>query len=194
MVGLLDTPSDQPSSVLFSVSHQKVELDIDILSRRLSGRTEITINPHTKEFRTVQLNCRQCEIKRVLINGKACSSYTYDDPYAEAALRWDAGVEQWHMLKHKLEGALKERPEEELVITFPKSLRIEDQDPFTLEAQKTTAHKPSDASSRRESLLPSDLDTPQFNRGFIDQGARFVPVTICVEYVIAEVRVGRREI
>lgn len=184
MVGLIDIPSDQPLGAAFSVSHQKVDLDIDVLSRSLQGRTEITINPLIKELRTVQLNCRQCSIKRVTVNGKLCSTYTYDDPYAEATLPWDAGVEQWHMLKSKVEGALKDKPEEELIISFPKSVKIEEQDPLT------AVPKPLDVSSRRESVIPSDLDTPQLNRGSIDQSVRYLPVTICVEYVIAEVRDG----
>ena len=190
MVGLIDNTGTQPNTALFSISHQKVELDVDILSRSLRGRTEITINPHIKELRTVQLNCRQCEVKRVLVNGKVCSNYTYDDPYAEATLPWDASVEQWHMLKKKLEGALKEKPEEELIITFPKSVKIEEQDPLTVEPQNTVLPKPLDAPSRRESILPSDLDTPQLNRSFTDQNARFLPVTLSVEYVITKVRDG----
>ena len=190
MVGLIENPGTQQHVALFSISHQKVELDIDILSRSLRGRTEITINPHIKELRVVQLNCRQCDVKRVLVNGKVCSNYTYDDPYAEARLPWDASVEQWHMLRKKLEGALKDKPEEELIITFPKSVRIEEQDPLTVEPQYTVIPKPLDAPSRRESILPSDLDTPQLNRSFADQNSRFLPVTLCVEYVIAKVRDG----
>lgn len=190
MVGLVDNLSEHSHAAIFSIAHQKVELDIDILSRSLHGRTEITVNPHIKELRTVKLNCRQCAIKRVLVNGKACSTYTYDDPYAEAVLPWDAGVEQWHMLKNKVEGALKDKPEEELIINFPKTVKIEEQDPLNTEAQQTVVPKPLEFSSRRESILPSDLDSPQLNRSFIDQSARFLPVTICVEYLIREIRDG----
>ena len=187
MVGLVEVPSDPPSEASFSVAHQKVELDIDILSRSLKGRTEITISPHSRELRKVQLNCRQCDIKRVFVNGRVCSTYTYDDPYTEARLPWEASVEQWQMLQNKLEGALKDKPEdkpeEELVVTLPKHVKIEEQDPFTVP-------KPLDVSSRRDSMMPSDLDTPQISRGFVDQNTRFSPVTICVEYVIPEIRDG----
>lgn len=183
MVGLTEIPADQPLEAGFSISHQKVELDIGLLSRSLKGRTEIILSPHSKELRKVQLNCRQCDIRRVLVNGRVCSTYTYDDPYAEATLPWEAGVEQWHMLKSKVEGALKDKPEEELVITLPRHVRIEEQNPFTVS-------KPPDATSRRDSMMPSDVDTPQMGRGFVEQSARFTPITISVEYVIAEIRDG----
>ena len=183
MVTLIETPTDQPAGVAYSISHQKIELDIDILSRSLQGRAEIILSPHLKELRAVQLSCRQCAIKRVLVNGKVCTSYTYDDPFAEATLPWDAGVEQHHMLRSKVESALKDKPEDELVINFPKSVRIEEQDPFTIP-------RPVEVPSRRDSILPSDPDTPQISRGFLDQGARFTPITVCVEYFIAEIRDG----
>ena len=183
MVGLIENSHEQGLDTAFFVSHQKVELDIDILSRSLQGRTEITIGPQSKELRRVQLNCRQCDIRRVLVNGRVCSNYTYDDPYPEARLPWDAGVEQWHMLKSKVEGALKDKPEEELVVTLPKHVKIEEQDPFSVP-------KTLDVTSRRDSILPSDLDTPQMNRGFVDQSARYTTFTICVEYMIPAIRDG----
>ena len=180
---MIETPADQPLEAGFSILHQKVELDIDLLSRSLKGRTEITLNPHSKELRKIGLSCRQCDIKRVFINGKICSTYTYDDPYTEATLPWEAGVEQWHMLKSKVEGALRDKPEEELVVNLPRHFRIEEQNPFT-------APKPPDVTSRRDSTMPLDLDTPQMGRGFVEQSARFTPITISVEYVIAEIRDG----
>ena len=183
MVALAESTSDQSLGPLFSVSHQKVELDIDILKRSLQGRTEITISPHSKELRAFQLNSRQCNIRRVLVNGKPCSNYTYDDPYTEATLPWDASVEQWHMLKGKIGGALKDNPEQELVVILPKNFKIEESDPLLVS-------KPADVSSRRDSVLASDPDTPELSRGLGGQGTRFSPFIVCVEYNILCVREG----
>ena len=183
MVGLIMPSGDTVPEASFSISHQKVEFEVDVLSRSLRGKAEITIDPHFKGLKSVSLNCRQCNIKRVFVNGKLCSSYTYDDPYAEARLPWHAGVQQWQMLKSKIEDTLKEPPEEELVITFPKSVKIDDLDPFAAEAQKVLV-------PRKDAADGSALDTPQGPRAVSEQGSRFTSVTIIVEYTIDEVRDG----
>ncbi len=118
----------------FSVSHQKVELDIDLSARRLKGKTEITINPHSKELRTVKLNCRQCDVKRVTANGRQCPNVVYEEPYSKVTLPWEAGVHQHHMLRKKVESQLKSPPDEELIIHLPKSVKIDDLSPSTIEA------------------------------------------------------------
>ena len=179
----METPADSVPDTPFSISSQKVELDIDILSRSLKGTTEITVNPHSKELKTVSLNCRQCHIQRVTVNGRPCSNYTYDDPYAEAKLPGKTGVTQWQMLKHKIQDSLKDPPEEELVINFPKSVKIDDLDPFAAEAQKLLLPK-------KDSVDGSALDTSQGARAAVEQSARFTPVKLSVQYVIEEIRDG----
>ncbi|KAL8826525.1 MAG: hypothetical protein Q9191_003749 [Dirinaria sp. TL-2023a] len=183
MVGLIVTSSDSVPETPFSILHQKVELEIDLLSRSLRGKTEININPHLKGLKSISLNCRQCDIKRVFVNGKACSNYTYDDPYTEANLSWKAGVRQWKMLKSKIQDTLKDPPEEELVITFPKSVKIDDLDPFTVEAQKVLLPKKDAADA-------SSLDITQGTRAVVEQGSQFTSVTVTVEYTIDKIRDG----
>lgn len=182
MVGLTETPGDAVRDALFSIQSQKVELDIDLLSRRLKGTTEITVNPHSKELKTVSLNCRQCHIQRIMVSGRPCSNYTYDDPYAEAKLPGKNSVNQWKMLKDKIQDSLKDPPEEELVINFPKSVKIDDLDPFATEPQKLLPKK--------DSVDGSALDTPQVALASIEQSARFTPVKIVVQYTIEEIRDG----
>ena len=183
MVGLTETPGDSVPDTPFSIQSQKVELDIDILSRRLKGTTEITVNPHSKELKTVSLNCRQCHIQRITVNGRPCSNYTYDDPYAEAKLPGKTSVNQWKMLKDKIQDSLKDPPEEELVINFPKSVKIDDLDPFATEPQKLLLPK-------RDSVDGSALDTSQVAQAAIEQSARFTQVKIVVQYAIEEIRDG----
>ena len=183
MVGLTVIAGDPVPETPFSISHQKVELEIDLLSRSLRGKTEININPHFKGLKNISLNCRQCGIKRVFVNGKPCSNYTYDDPYTEANLPWKAGVRQWQMLKSKIQDTLKDPPEEELVITFPKSVKIDDLDPFAAEAQKVLL-------PRKDAADGSSLDTPLGTRAVVEQGSQFTSVTVVVEYTIDEIRDG----
>ena len=189
MVGLVDLPSPQPPGLGFSISHQKVELDIDILSRSLKGRAEIIINPHFRELKTIRLNCRQCELTRLSVNGKPSSSAPYQDPYSCARLPWSASVHQYHMLRQKVEGQLKSPPEEELVVNLPKSIRIDELDPLSVEAQNILVTKSIGGVQRGSGdSLASDL--AQAPRTVVDQNLRFTPITLVVEYVMKNIRDG----
>ena len=189
MVGLMDLPSPQPPGLGFSILHQKVELDIDILSRSLKGRAEITINPHFRELKTIRLNCRQCELTRLSVNGKPSSSAPYQDPYSRAKLPWSADVHQHHMLRQKLEGQLKSPPEEELVVNLPKSIRIDELDPLSLEAQNLLVTK-SIGGAQRGSGDSLAGDLAQVPRAVVDQNLRYTPVTLIVEYMMKDIRDG----
>lgn len=184
MSSTTDPVSAQPASIGFSVLHQKVELDIELLARRLKGKTEITINPHSKELRSVRLNCRQCDIRRITANGRACPNFVYEEPYNKAALRWEAGVHQHHMLKKKIEPQLKSPPEEELVINLPKSVKIDDLDPFSVEA--------STVAGARSSVGVKDDNVGEVSsaRTAVEPDRRYTPVTIAIDFAISQVRDG----
>ena len=188
MVGLVDVSSPQAPGLGFSVSHQKVELDIDLLSRRLTGRTELTINPHSKDLRTLRLNCRQCEIKSISLNGKHSSTIPYQDPYDRVKLPWNASVHQHHMLRRKLEGQFKDPPEEELVVNLPKNFKIDELDPFSTEAQNILVTKIG--STKRDSGDGNAIDLTQSARTGVEQTARFCPIMLRIDYEIHRIRDG----
>ena len=185
----MDAPNSSVPGLGFSVSHQKVELDIDLLSRSLQGRTELTIYPHSKDLRAIRLNCRQCNIKRLTINRKPASSAPYQDPYAHTTLSWDAGVHQYHMLRRKLERQLKSPSEEELVVNLPKNIKIDDIDPYSIEAVNTLGTK-SLVGTKRKSSDSITADLSQGPRAGAEQTARFTPITVQIEYTIHNIRDG----
>lgn len=189
MVGLLDTSSPPASDLSFSIIHQKVELDIDILSRSLKGRTELIVNPFSKELKEIQLNCRHCDLKRVTVNGKPSLNPSYQDPYGRAILPWKAGVNQHHMLRRKLEGQFKTPPERELLITFPKSVRIDEIDPYSTEAGTTTETRDF-AGAKRSFSDGNALDIAQGPRSGLEHTLRYNPVTVFIEYEITDIRDG----
>lgn len=172
----------------FSISHQKVELDIDILARSLRGRTEITVNPHSRDLKSIRLNCRQCDLTRLSVNGKPSSGATYEDPYKRVTLPWKAGAHQFHMLQQRVEGQLKNPPEEDLSVTLPKSLRIEELDPFSEEAQNMPLSK-SLGSSKGDGSV-NGIDLVQNSRTAADQTARFTPIQLNIEFVVKKIRDG----
>lgn len=188
MVGLVETPGLPSPGLGFSVSHQKVELDIDILNRSLKGRTEITINPYSKDLKTIRLNCRQCVFTRLNINGKGPTSKN-DDPYKRSKLNSRAGVHQHHLLRQKLEPQFKHPPEEELVMNLPKSLRIEELDPFSAEAQNLL-HSRVDGTGKVDLGDHNTTDVAQSSKTAVEQTARFTPFTIYAEYTIENIRDG----
>lgn len=189
MVGLIELTNLTASELSFSVIHQKIELDIDILSRSLKGRTELTVNPFAKDLKAIRLNCRQCDLKRVTVNGKPSPNPSYQDPYTNAVLPWKAGVHQHHMLRRKLEGQLKNPPERELLINFPKSVRIDELDPYSVEAVNPTETR--DSSVIKKSVGDGGaLDITQGPRSGLEQTVRYNPIIVVIEYDIKDIRDG----
>jgi len=172
--------SHQKLDLGFSVLHQRVQLDIDLALRKLRGSTEITISPHSADLKTIRLNCRQCSLNRLSVNGKPSASAAYTDPYKRSKLNWQADVHQHHMLQERIEGVLKvPPPEPELVVNLPKSTKIYELDPMiTLD------------SAGRYAGDIAVVDLSQSNRPAVDQTTRFSSITICVDFSIDEIRDG----
>lgn len=186
----MEIVTPQPADLGFSVSHQEVDLDIDLGSRSLTGRVEITVNPHSRDLRVIRLNSRQVAITRLTLNGKPCSTMTYKDPYQNAKLQWNAaGVQQYDMLQRKLEGQFKNPPEEELEVTIPKNVKIDELDPFSDEAQNILLSRTS-GNRKRDSGDGSAIDVTQNSRTAIEQTARFTPIKLVIYYKIEKIRDG----
>ena len=187
MVGLVDVPEAQPVSLGFSTLHQKVFLDIDLAARSLRGRANIIISPHLRELKSIRLNCRQCRIVQISANGKNCSSLEYENPYDQTTLKGRVGVHQHQMLKDKIEGQLKSRPEEELVVTIPRGVRIEEQDQNSAGALSLLL--PTIAEGMKNEPSDPIVELSPNTRALIEQ-SRFTPIALCIEYTIAYIRDG----
>ena len=180
----------QPADLGFSVLNQQVELDINLRSRSLLGRTKIVIQPHTKDLRAIRLNSRQTVFRRLTLNGKPCTTLSYKDPYQNAKLEWNtAGVHQYNMLQRKLEGQLKDPPEEEFEVMIPRTVKIEELDPFSDEAQHILLSRTS-GNSKRDSGEGSAIDPVQSSRTAIDQTARFTSIDLVIHYEVKNIRDG----
>jgi len=108
----------------FRVLHQEVELDVDFSTASLSGRTEITIEPLTKELKAIRLNCRQISVKSVTVDGVLATSVEYHDPYNDLILGRSYSVHQHHLIHGKLQNNLMTPPKGELVIPLPKKVKV----------------------------------------------------------------------
>ena len=177
-----------PPESTFAVSHQKLHLDINLLGGPILGSTTLTINPRTKILNEIGLNCRQCIIKKVTVSGKN-AAFSFRDPYERMVPGVRSTVHQHHQVRERLAEQLKARPEPELLITIPKSVRIEDLDPRSIEAPDRLA---SFASShfKRESDGGSIGEIPQSAKSTIDLSARYTALNVYVEYEISEMQDG----
>lgn len=107
----------------FRVLHQDVELDVAFANASLSGLTEITVEPLTKELNTIYLNCRQISVKSVTVDGLS-ARVQYRDPYDILNVGRTMGVHQHHLIQGRLQDSLKDPPRGELVITLPRKVKV----------------------------------------------------------------------
>ena len=179
MPGVVDTPAGPSWPGLgYTVAHQKVELEVDFANRNLKGKTEIIIHPHYKDLRTIRLNFRQGELKRLNVSGKI-PTVKYTDPYESLQLY---GPHYHQRLSSKIDGLLKPRPEPELLLTLPKSVRIEELDPFSTEAQ--------DQMALRAPGIADDTEGPLSSKTADASLPRFTALTVNIEFIVENIRDG----
>ena len=182
------TPAPEILDAGFSVSHQKVDLELDLLSRSLTGKTEITLNPLSAESRIIRLNLRQCRVDSVLINGRKCQWLNYQDPYQQAKLPYKAKIHQYHLLQARLDQPRKDPQGSELLIGLPLSVKFEAIGSDLEETQSILLAKSLGGSKRG-----SDLSTVELAQGpniSIDSAARFAPITLEIGFAIDRIRDG----
>lgn len=179
MPGVVETPAGPVRPELgFTVAHQKVELEIDFASKSLKGKTELTIHPHHKDLRVIRLNFRQGELRRINVSGKV-PSIKYTDPYDTLQLY---GPHYHQRLATKIDGLLKSPPESDLLITVPKSVRIDELDPSSIEAQ--------DQMTLRATGSADDAEGPLSAKAAESSLPRFTALTVTIDFVIENIRDG----
>lgn len=179
MPGVVELPvgaAARPFDLGFSVGHQKVELEIDLASKTLKGRTEITIHPRRRDLGTIWLNFRQGEVKQLSVNGKPATT-KYTDHYESLQLY---GAHYHERLTPKIDSLLQTPPRPTLPITIPKGVRIDELDPSSAEAQDQIALQ----STVDNVDGPSSARAPEANL------PRFTALTVNIEFVIDHIRDG----
>lgn len=186
----------------FVVSHQKVELELDLASQHLAGRTEITILPQNRDLKVINIDARQCTIPldQILVNNRAASA-TYDDPFKKLQIPkhylWDA---QHHEMQQERIRPLHDepRPYGALEISIPKSVRIEEVDPFSETAPNSVQQRALGASAARNSSIVVEgglsaigtTSTTLTPRTAEQQSAGFLPLTITIPFSTKNFRDG----
>lgn len=178
MPGIVDNPSGPGWPGLgYTVEHQKVELEIDFATKSIKGKTDIIINPHYKDLKVIRLNFRQGELKRLSVNGKT-PAVKYTDPYESLQLY---GPNYHQRLSSKIENLLKTPSEPDLLITVPKNVRIDELDPFSVEAQNQVALRASGVAEETDGSLNKTAETAL---------SKFTALTVSAEFTISNIRDG----
>lgn len=183
-------PSEGPEKPQFAISHQKVALDIDLASRSLKGETEITVIPQNKDLTFIRLNCRQCDLKRVIVNGKVAPNVFYENLYADPILHYRATVYSYWRLQNKIDRRPVDKISEELIIRLSKSVKIEELRDVT---DDTSFPRTQTASKTEPYIRPvqgSEVEYSQTARAGFETTVRFTPITVTIEYEIKDLRDG----
>lgn len=178
MPGIVETPAGPGWPGLgYSVAHQKVELEVDFATRSVKGKTDITIHPHYKDLKAIRLNFRQGELKRLSVNGKV-PAVKYTDPYESLQMY---GPNYHQRLSAKVDSILKSQSEPDLLVAIPKNIRIDELDPFSIEAQ--------DQLALRASGVPEETDGP-LTKTAETALPKFTALTVTAEFTITNIRDG----
>jgi transcription initiation factor TFIID subunit 2 len=187
----------------FVVSHQKVELEVDFAAQSLSGRTEITILPQQRDLKTIKFDARQCTIppRSIMVNG-VIASHSYSDPLKALEIPkhilWTAN--QFEMQKDRLKPLVEEdtRANGALHITIPRSVRIEEVDPYSDSAANALTNRAIGASAARHSSIvvnggnsePLSAAPGLTPKTAAEQSARFQPLVISIPFSTKDLRDG----
>ena len=174
------------ASAEYSILKQRVDLDIDFGGRSLKGSTEITVQPLAKSLKQIRLHCRQCRPVAIRVDGISVQ-WEYKDSYRRARMPVESNAAQHDMLKERIEGSLRPRPQPELVVTLPPKLKIQE-----LQADPI-AHLPQGIPP--PNMLPQENDatavaeTPTISSA-AQQGPQFAPIKLFIEFEVASFRDG----
>ncbi|EIW64059.1 uncharacterized protein TRAVEDRAFT_55102 [Trametes versicolor FP-101664 SS1] len=106
----------------FTISHQRVVLEIDF-SGHIWGYTTITLNPTTKDLRTIHLHARQCDVHSVTV-GSFPADFVHHDPLSHLSVSDPGDVHNHPELKRRVYSALAEGDEGELSVCIPKEVAV----------------------------------------------------------------------
>lgn len=188
------------------VAHQRVNIDLDFCTKRLSGYTELTIVPTSSLLRCVKLDAREMKIRRVLINGSELADYVYNDqlyindpvlieelaarrvPNVRDVCSKEFGVAQHHILRKKLNYLFGQIEDDQLrSLEKPDNLNSEELLILLPENLKLQQADPS-ALHTPTSLAPTNM-TPLLFRNRL-AGEVYSPIQIIVEYEVINPKNG----
>ncbi|KAE9966986.1 hypothetical protein EG328_008498 [Venturia inaequalis] len=158
----------------YSVTHQDIELEVEFRSRKLIGSATITIQPLSKDLRTIPLNCRGIDVKSLTVEGHPVEIPRSRDPYEAYRVREVYTVQQHEQLRRNIEHEHKDPPEPTFIVTLPKNVRIKE-------------FNPNELSGTNTAKVDSAIDAAM-TASFEDGDLVYTPLTLVVRYVVEKSR------
>lgn len=196
----MESPGPEPAKVPeygFIVVHQKLELTVDFSTQSISGETEITILPQTKDLREIKIDARQCQIPRkgVRIN-ESLAAFDHDDPMLALTIPpayvWSG--EQHALQKERiLPLTSRQKANGSLDITIPGHVEIVEVDPLSGDAASAVTSRAAAASDARNSSVALDgtNGTSTFTpKTATEQSARYQPLIVRIKFSAKDFRDG----
>ncbi|KAK9469134.1 hypothetical protein V1512DRAFT_221028 [Lipomyces arxii] len=167
----------------FHIGHQKVELDVDLANKTITGSTEITILPSDLTIKTIRLDFRQGQVLSASINGKVATwdfvdywATTSTSEFKESART----VHQYDGYQDKLSPVMAESLVGELVVNFPRGVKIQPQDSYGVISNSRI----SPSFARNDS---PDINTASTRPEIYNE---FVPLTVKVDFKLDNPAIG----
>lgn len=157
----------------YSVTHQDVKLDVDFRLRKLVGTATLTIQPLSKDLRTIPLNCRGLNVTGVTVEGQPVEIPRGRDPYDAYRVREVYTVRQHEQIRNNIEQEIKDPPEPTFIVTLPKQVRIKEFNPDTL----------SGVNSKVDSAIDAAMPI-----SFEEGDLMYTPLTLVVQYAVEKSR------
>jgi transcription initiation factor TFIID subunit 2 len=179
LIEMDEAPQAQaPDEPTFSVIQQEVELDVDFKTRKVTGWTELTIEPQSRELRLIKLCSRGITVRNITVEGKyPAAAVNYYDPYNGLRVRDTYNVYQHHLIRDNIEAALKDPPEPNLLITLPKQVRVRQVSPLDVSTKVQISGV----------ISGGPVETPA-PKGLDDGEPMFVPITVRMEFTVEDTR------
>ncbi|KAI8597334.1 hypothetical protein EDD21DRAFT_327148, partial [Dissophora ornata] len=170
----------------YTLSHQKVAIDVDFCNQTLLGSTELYILPLVEDLSVIHINCRQIDVISVSINSVLCR-FTYQDSIKDSLGLLKEGTINNHLdLKRRWTVATAEDDEGELAIAIPQGMIVPSMmDEDTINRASNVVDTVRDTSTPEPSTPQTPAAAP-----VLSSGVNFATLTVRIDFKLESPTAG----
>lgn len=177
----------------FLVLAQRLEIEIDFVTRSITGKSIISVAPQRRDIKELRFHARQCEIHEddVTINRNAAETH-YDDYYKRVAIPdyMKLGPQQHEVQKDRIKPLLQSKPVPgEVIIYLPKEVRIKEVNPFS-EAAPLVVRERAVATVRAGSVNGGTATTPILTPKTAAENLQYTALEVVIPFTTKNYREG----
>ncbi|KAF0711876.1 hypothetical protein As57867_004993, partial [Aphanomyces stellatus] len=157
---------------------QRLRLRVELMEKRLEGVSELILAPKSADLKRIRVNCRQCKVSKVTVNG-IDARFEHHDFLSEIV---QESYRDWNSFDLFYRGAIVASKEGTLVIDLPQGLDIVDK---KATSTANTATDDDETDEEKESVV-WDVDT------LPPSPTDYAPLCVRIEYMVTNPRGGVR--